>query len=116
MRIVIGAKNGEKSQRRFQMAEKINGKLRREGVVVLEVFSLELDDEEAKKQFAKNREQVFRTLIEQEGIPINKLTLLKKDEMSVLRKTLSSKLRTEGNYHIVYPAGEASGWFCCCAD
>jgi hypothetical protein len=100
----------------IQMPEKINGKLQRAGVIVLEVFSLELHDEDAKKQFEKNREQVFRTLIEQEGIPINKLTVLKKDEMSVLRKTISSHLRTEGNFHIVYPANEASGWICCCAD
>ena len=98
------------------MAEKINGKLQRVDVIVLEVFSLELHDEEAKKQFAKNKEEAFRTLIKQEGIPIRKLTLLKKDEMSVLRKTISSHHRIEGNFHIVYPRNEASGWICCCAD
>lgn len=98
------------------MSEKVNGKLQRTDVIVLEVFSLELRDEEARRQFAKNREQVFRMLIEQEGIPINRLTLLKRDEMSVLRKTISSHLKTEGQYHIVYPANEQSGWICCCAD
>ena len=94
----------------------INGKLTRTGVIVLEVFALELHDEEAKKQFSKDREKVFRTLIEHEGIEINKLTLLKKDEMSLLRRSFGSKLAIEGNFHIVYPANERSGWICCCAD
>jgi hypothetical protein len=83
----------------------------------LEVFSLELRDEEAKKQFSnpQNREEIFRTLIEQEGIEITKLTLLKKDEMSLLRRSLGSKL-ADHNFHIAYPANERSGWICCCAD
>ena len=81
----------------------INGKLTRTGVIVLEVFALELHDEEAKKQFSKDREKVFRTLIEHEGIEINKLTLLKKDEMSLLRRSFGSKLAIEGNFHIGIP-------------
>jgi hypothetical protein len=98
------------------MSQNINGKLERVGVIVLEVFSLQLHDEEAKRQFARNREEAFRALIEQEGIPINKLTLLKKDEMSVLRRTISSKLAVEGQFHLAYPDNERSGWICCCAD
>ncbi len=94
----------------------INGRLTRTGVIVLEVFSLELRDVEAKNQFSQNREKVFRTLIEQEGIEINKLTLLKKDEMSLLRRSFGSKLAVEGNFHIVYPENERSAWICCCAD
>jgi hypothetical protein len=96
--------------------KKINGKLTRTSVMVLEVFSLDLHDDEAEREFSKNREESFRALIEQEGIAINRLTLLKKDEMNVLKRAFGSKLAVEGQFHIVYPENEKSAWICCCAN
>ena len=57
--------------------------------------------------------------IEKEGIEINDFTLLKRNEMRLLEKWFTSKspdLKAAGNFHIVYPANERSGWICCCAD
>jgi hypothetical protein len=100
-------------------SKNINGKLTRTGVIVLEVFSLDLRDEDAKKQFSNNREETFRMLIKKEGIEVNRFTLLNRNDMNLLERCFTSnspELRASGNFHIVYPSGENSGWICCCAD
>ena len=97
----------------------INDELLRKGVIVLEVFSVDLHDKYAEEQFTQNREAVLRELITKKGIEINDFALVRRSEMQLLEKWFTSKspdLKVAGNFHIVYPANERLGWICCCAD
>jgi hypothetical protein len=95
------------------MRGRIEGRLERTGIHVLESYSiaLELDDDQLNA-FEIHPQRVLRQFLEQEGHVVNRVAFLHfEDELEQADDAPADK-QIRNAFHIVYPDNERSGWIC----
>lgn len=86
-------------------------KIKKVGLAVVEVVEIKMQlNEEDRKMFRHNPEEVMKRLLEKSGQTVNRLILSK----DFIKRHSENPIgeETPHQYHIVYPEEERSGWVC----